>query len=460
LTIIRSIEISDVSGAAVLLAPEIQELVTLMNDPEIHAVVAREFSRLMRPEKFSDYALLQAFADSNTMLYLPEGPIDFSSKTGRLMGTIRAAIAGMERSEILERTWTAKEEKRRAGGFPAGKNCLPYGVDFNGTWSYTANAEKVKEAFRLILAGETSYAAIGDKLGLPAHRLRRILRNPIYTGVRVIDKKCDPSPTGKYATKNGRQGSKRKINRAADEVIRVRVLDPLVSESEFDHVQRILDVKKLQAWRHIEGFEHRFTYNGFLKCLCGARIYTAIHRGDYYKCRDGCGARYMRRDRLDPRLDEAFTKKLTNPAFLQSQLQASKLSAKPLDRERLGSQIKSLTAKRQRVLDSYFEGVIGQDERNTRLLTIQREQQTTEEMLSREQEPAFGVELLAKIFRAFVSFDELNRDQKRRLLNTMTPQIEVKDYWIKGISFGICERRSYTASPGNERIWIPLGIAA
>ena len=115
LTIVRSIEMSDVSGAAVLSAPEIKELLNLMNDSEIHGVVAREFSRLMRPENFGDYALLQAFADSNTILYLPEGPIDFASKTGRLMGTIRAAIAGMERTEILERIWSAKEEKRKSG---------------------------------------------------------------------------------------------------------------------------------------------------------------------------------------------------------------------------------------------------------------------------------------------------------------------------------------------------------
>src|SRR5262245_7910558 len=61
LTIVRSIEIADVSGAAVLLAPEIRELINLIADPQIHGVVAREFSRLMRPENFSDYALLQAF---------------------------------------------------------------------------------------------------------------------------------------------------------------------------------------------------------------------------------------------------------------------------------------------------------------------------------------------------------------------------------------------------------------
>src|SRR4051794_34190702 len=77
LTIVRSIEISDVSGTAVLMAPEIKELLLLMGDPRIHGVVTREFSRLIRPENFADYALLQAFADSNTLLYLPDGPIDF-----------------------------------------------------------------------------------------------------------------------------------------------------------------------------------------------------------------------------------------------------------------------------------------------------------------------------------------------------------------------------------------------
>src|SRR5678816_2472738 len=78
LTIVRTIEISDVSGAQVLLAPEIQEMLKLMNDPEIHGIVVREFSRLMRPENFSDYALLQVFVDSETWLYLPDGPINLS----------------------------------------------------------------------------------------------------------------------------------------------------------------------------------------------------------------------------------------------------------------------------------------------------------------------------------------------------------------------------------------------
>src|SRR6516162_6750460 len=142
LKIVKTIELSDVSGASVLLAPEIQRLIELIAAPDIGAVVTREFSRLMRPEKFSDYALLQAFADSHTKLYLPEGPIDFSEKTGRLMGTIRAAIAGLERSEIAERCWRGKEEKRKAGKKVSSTLPLGVGYDKHRGWFYTDDAQR------------------------------------------------------------------------------------------------------------------------------------------------------------------------------------------------------------------------------------------------------------------------------------------------------------------------------
>lgn len=459
LTIVRSIEIADVSGAAVLFAPEIQELIELMNDSEIHGVVTREFSRLMRPENFSDYALLQAFADSNTVLYLPEGPIDFASKTGRLMGTIRAAIAGMERTEILERIWNAKEEKRKAGGFGQSRVCLPFGVDYQDGWSYTADAERVREAFRLVLAGNTSYFSVARSLGFQPQTLKVILRNPVYTGWRVIDKKRDLSPAGKYPTRNGRQGDRRKIARKPEEVIRVKVLEPLISESDFNRVQAILDLKKAKSWRHIEGFEHRFTYNGFLICLCGSAIYTKFRRDDYYICRDRCGAKYMRRDRLDPYLDLMFTKRLTKESFLRSQMRAVKKQSNGVDRERVKSQIDALTTRRQRVLDSYFEGVITASERDSRLAEIEKDKQVASSLLARHQ-PQFDVARLAQAFRAFVAFDELKRDQKRRILNTLTPEIMVKDYAVQGIEIGICDGHTDTGIARTARIFIPLQLKA
>jgi DNA invertase Pin-like site-specific DNA recombinase len=86
LTIVKSIEIVDVSGTAVLSSPQMQELLRLMEAPEIHGVITKEFSRLMRPEKFTDYALLQQFIDTRTVLYLPDGPIDLVQRAADSWG--------------------------------------------------------------------------------------------------------------------------------------------------------------------------------------------------------------------------------------------------------------------------------------------------------------------------------------------------------------------------------------
>lgn len=466
LSIVRSIEMADVSGAAVLLAPEMRELISLMQDSEIHGVIAREFSRLMRPENFGDYALLQAFADTNTILYLPEGPIDFASKTGRLLGTIRAAIAGMERTEILERIWTAKEEKRKAGGFGQSKACLPYGVTFDGLWSYTADSVRVREAFRLLLSGSTSYSSIGRSVGIDPHAIRLILRNPIYTGWRVVDKKRDLSPNGKYKVRNGRQGDRRKITRAPDEVIRVKVIDePLISEAEFNHAQRIMDQKKQNHWRMDDSTEHRFIYNGFLRCACGEAIYSRAQFHDYYVCRAKCGVVYQRRDRLDPHLNQVFTKRLSSPSFLKRHvIPAIRRKNVPSgNSERLRAQIRSLEGKRKRILDAYFEGVINGTERDTRIAEIERDKKLTSEMLSREsQQRNVTLDTLIDAFAPFVEFDLLNREDKRALLSTLTPLIVVANYEIKGMSIGTETSRTVMEEHAiyQGRIYIPLNLAA
>src|ERR1041384_852480 len=181
LQIVRTIEIVDVSGAAILFAPEMQELLQLIAEPQIHGVVTYAFSRLMRPENYADFGILQSFVETNTLLYFPEGPIDFASKHGRIVGTVQAAYAGLQRLEFLEASWNAKEEKRKTGGFAQSRVCLPYGVGYDDQgWHYTSKAERVKEAFRLLLAGY-SYTQLAVLLGVTIPGLRALLQNPIYT---------------------------------------------------------------------------------------------------------------------------------------------------------------------------------------------------------------------------------------------------------------------------------------
>jgi DNA invertase Pin-like site-specific DNA recombinase len=438
LTIVRSIEISDVSGTAVLKSPEIQELIVLMGESEIHAVITREFSRLMRPENYADYALLQVFVDTNTWLYLPEGPINFGSTDGRLLGTLRAAMAGVERIDMLKKTWAAREEKRRKGELAQSKIVLPFGVEY--PWKYTADAEKVREAFRLFLAGETSYSDVGRKVGIRMENLRNILRNPIYTGWRVIDKRRDMSLAGKYVTKNGRQGDRRKIARAPEEVIRVKVLEPLISEGEFNQVQRILKLKRERRTKPVS----RFTYNGFLSCaLCNGLIYTKYRRADYYVCKarhitHTCSAGYMRKERLEPEIDRLFTKRLTNPSVLAKLVKGLNKKRPTADTELLQERLAGLTSKRQRILDYYFEGGITSDERDTRMAEIENEHKVLSELLAKNQpNPNLEIDRLVELFSVFTDFGFLQRTDKRALLGAITPEILVNDYHIDGLFFSL-----------------------
>jgi len=444
LEIVRSIEISDVSGTSVLKAPEIQELIELMQSPAVHGVVTREFSRLMRPENFADYALLQTFVDTKTVLYLPDGPIDLASKTGRLLGTLRAAMAGIERTEILERVWTAKEEKRRRGELAQSEIVLPIyvGYEEGRGFFYQPEAERVREAFRQFLAGNQSYSQLAKLVGVTPRGMHLILRNPIWTGVRVIDKKRDTSAAGRYPSKNGRQADRRKIARSPDEVIRVRVMDePLVSEADFRAVQEIMDLKQKKHWRSRTDYEHRFTYNGFLTCSeCGEIIHTALARRDYYACKGRrtahtCHTRYMGREKLEGILDSLLSKQLTAPAFLErciDELARRSESDESVVRvQRLTSEIANSRQKRGRVIDSFLDGVLSRGERDQRLAVIDRGIQTAEGMLMREK-PSASVDLgsLTEALAPLAEWNFWDREQRRSLLAALVPDIRVADYQV------------------------------
>ena len=71
-----------------------------------------------------------------------------------VMSRLRALIAGEQRSVLLERSWSAKEAKRRAGKNPQSAITLPFGVGYDEKqgWYYKPETERVREAFRMMLA--------------------------------------------------------------------------------------------------------------------------------------------------------------------------------------------------------------------------------------------------------------------------------------------------------------------
>ena len=387
------------------------------------------------------------------------------------MGTIRAAIAGLERREIIDRMQDAKEAMRRAGKHPGGETSLPFGVGYSEDrgWHFTADAEKVKQAFSLFLSGETSYTRISWRLNIPRTNVRFILENPIYTGWRTYTEKRNPSPLAYVARPGGRQGYRKKMKRSPDEVIRVRVLDNLITEQDFARVQQFIELKRQKHWRSRQDAPQRYTYNGFLICGdCGNLIYTHTAKDEFYQCKSmnvrerrkralvglhRCENRYMLRKKLEPKLDVLLGKKLREPDFLRivvdryTEQQGLKLNLPAKNDRGLAVKLEILAAKRQRVLETFFEGVINKDERDRRIGEIDSEGRVFQDLLM-ETAPSEKPRSLIEVQAALEPLGEcefLERNEKRSLLQAICPEISVSRYTVKSltINFGTEPVSSY-----------------
>jgi DNA invertase Pin-like site-specific DNA recombinase len=459
LEIVETIEMIDVSGTSVLYAPGMQRLLALIADSDVHGVVAKEFSRLVRPESWEDGVILQRFVETSTLLYLPEGPIDLATRQGRILATLQGLMAGLEGSMIRERMMAGKEAMRKSGRWAASNYCLPFGVGYDRAahrFFYKPEAEQVREVFRQFLAGNQNYDRLSIILGMSRGTAKNVLENPIYSGWLVIDEKRDLSASAKRVGPDGRRRDRRKIKRSAEEIIRERVInEPLVSQADFDRVQRLIQQKSERNIRMRQKTGY-FVYNGFLWCSkCGERLHTSRNQFNrfYYLCsnkkrKNDAGETlcpytgYMNRDKLEPMLDELFSEQLTDCGFLRKlyEYQIAQAESRNSQSEtvRLRQNLERLEGKSRRINELFIDGEMPREERNIRLSQIERELRQARESLSAcAPMPVVDATTFAQLFAPFMEWPYLSRDDKRRILSALAPEIKAADYHIEGMSIGL-----------------------
>lgn len=276
--VVRAFQLSDVSGSATLYAPETHELLDLIQTRQIDVVLASEMSRLCRPDDIASLQVLD-FCKRHQVLVDLGGTIhDFDSPDGYLTGMLSGMIAGYERMTMKKRVESAKEAMRSRGLHPGSDLSLPLGVGYDrkaGRYILNAEVTKVIEAFRLVDEGIRNLAEVGRQAGIHPANVRNILRNAIYRGERIYDKKRNASVKG--LGKNGRQKDKPKTSRKPEEVIRIRVFsadEQPVSDEQWNRVQDILQGIRRNhsvfvAERHIGNL-----LAGTGRCgYCGERLY-------------------------------------------------------------------------------------------------------------------------------------------------------------------------------------------
>lgn len=460
LEVIETVEIVE-SGASVASSPAMARVLEFITSGRARGIVLAEYSRLFRPDRWSDLRILETIGDHNARLYLPSGPIDLLSDSGFVEASVNNLLAAMERRRIRERMTRGKEEHRKRGAHMAGGCGIPLGLAYSKAegWSYTADIERVKEVFRLFLSGVRSYAAIGKQLGLARSSARYILTNPIYTGWRVYDERRDLTAGGKYPS-----GDRRRIKRKPDEVIRVRLpLEPVIDEETFAVVQQLtqeIRSRALTRSRHADAF----AYRGHLVCdSCGRPIYCNIMNGrgknriGNYVCSgkivryrghaSDCSGGWMRREMLEPVVDAALVEHLTDAGFLTDCLgayldaQQDAWRSNGPDQDKVAGQLEELGRRRQRVLDLYVDGAVSRQERDARLAPIDSEAAALRRMLATPARAAAGPavrDLVGQILTTFAEWPFLDRAAKLRILDGLGAQINVGRYTVHGI--GIASR--------------------
>lgn len=437
-----------VSGAEIVGSEAMDQLLDAITYGHAAGVVIAEYSRLFRPDRWDDYRILQTFVDHGALIYLPSGPIDLQTEGGFVMATVNNMLVSLERRRIKERFARGKEEHRRRGGHPNGAHQVPLGLAFSKEegWSYTADAERVREIFRRVLAGERNFGRLADEMKVSRTLLRLILHRSEYTGWRVYEKRVG----GKYP--NGRT---RLVPRRPEDVIRVRLpLEPLISEEDFATVQAILSARGGPSVYRVRGIDP-FLYRGYLVCAAdGRQLYVNASKSkdrSYYLCEnhrkpapgvERCQLGYLRREVMEEHVDAALSGSLADEELLWNAVRAYEESldaawrTPSVDEAAVRRQIAELEQRRERIVESYLDGIISRTRRDQELAEIAEKSAAAAALLKQEPAPpapALTREDVAALALVLAEYAFLEREAKRVMLEALTPRIYVRKYAVVGV---------------------------
>jgi hypothetical protein len=354
---------------------------------------------------------------------------------------IKGLFGGIELRQIKRRMLGGREKKRQQGKLAGGDVILPTGVSYDWeheSFHYNERIGAVIEAFRMVdQEGITNYAAISRRTGLKARTLFYLLRNPIFTGWRILDKKRGDD---RYPAGSGRLGDRKKVYRTPDEIIRVRVIEtPAVTEDCWRRVQlRLADANsKWRRERTAAGIEINLG-SGVARCAhCGNRMYATSGRRrnrrskGYYQCRNnyylnkrkgfGCPQPNLRKDYVHTLLTTFVGTHLRNRAVISAiaaRMREKEDQPIPFD---CAARLRELSKKEDRLLRLYETAdasrICKLDERLKQIKTQrQRLRDRGEQVAVAAVKATTMQDRLRKLVRGCYAFSRLATEAERHLV--------------------------------------------
>ena len=288
------------------------------------------------------------------------------------------------------------------GGYTGGKP--PYGYKIvDGKYQIVPEeAKKIQEVFKLFASG-LNYKEISDRLDLPYRNIRIYLRNRSY---------CD--------------GVYRRCGANVENII-----PTIITKEEFELVQpRVNGYTRRKA-------PEKYLLTGKIFCKeCGSKYngMSGTHKRwtySYYRSTCKCGGHLtrIRREPIEASCCERISTVLQSEYNLDNLV--SKIHQKLLEKLDKGSSLdtkKSLSTKRQRLIDAYEKGVLEMNELSERLSKI-------DQALAKCSSPVY-VPSEAEIKKFILEMKNVNSD--RVLINNLISNIIVDPYTKEcTIKFGL-----------------------
>ena len=266
------------SGNLISETKEFKEILSRFN--EIDCIVVNNLDRLLRPEDFTSFLVLQGLKDNDIQIFTSNGLADLNTEFGYLMSIIQSTMNGLEIGKIKARMMGGKNRIKNAGGHAGGKGMLPYGVGYFHAPKNSAEKSKfyyIKECdanLETIFKGieqNKPYAQISKETGLPRSSIKGIATNKIWIGYREYKYER----TGKWVIKPGVKKYKRKVALKKPLLVKaVGIDDPKLTVDRFNNICDLVR-RRENSELHSREYAKSFIYNGVAKCgVCGLPLYA------------------------------------------------------------------------------------------------------------------------------------------------------------------------------------------
>lgn len=456
------------------------EFLRMMEDIESHKdnvsyVLVFKLSRFGRNAK-DVLVNLETMQLNDVNLICVEDGIDSSKDAGKLIISVLASVAEIERENIAAQTFAGRQEKAAKGLWNGGK--APYGYNLikgSGKLEINENeAEIVKEVFDKFVNENLTPDKISkylndhfkripiqkhDKSLFTADFVRHILDNETYCGYIVYGRT--------RSVQNKKDRSKTQRVKSDDYIKVLGTHTPIVSKEIWDIASRKRnESKELHKINKTRYTDHTYPLTGLIVCPdCGCRMngYSSqkknISKGGMYKptfaykCRNNKSQRgyicdfnrQLNEDSMCNAVIEIINRISSNDKFKQlitekigESIDTSELQKQKLDYEKglrsvsrtiesLGYQLDNLDVEDELYAVQYEDLSNRRLNSMKRLVELQRNIESVEQQISTIKENQLTKDAIYTLLLNFESlFNKFDAEEKKKCLHEMIDSIEIR----------------------------------